>query len=267
MRTGRPASKISVAEYLTPKIASTMEPKRLFTLSMLCFLTLVSMAQARFGVVAGATFFNMHFYDGIDYATEHKTGFAAGCMLDVPLGRKVSFSPELAYRQKGYVEVPREQFTWLDYRYRWTFDNLDMSMMFRFYPKETLRGVHLGIGPSVSWLMGARVRDVNADPYSPLRPTSSLVQPVDAVDPDWMGFNILDIGLSAAFGADFGVGKSRLGVEYRYQFGLNNVHNGFTVIDVQGATVGRVNSKNRGMMLQLAWLLPVGDGRTEVLTK
>lgn len=229
-------------------------------LSWLAISTLSSTAQVQFGVLAGPTFSNMKFYDGIEETTEHKLGVDAGCMLEIPLHRKFSLAPELAYRQKGYVEVPPEMYAFKDYRYLVRFDYLDLSLLLRFYPRHTFSGFHLVVGPSLGWLMGGRVRDANAEPFDPRYILQGQDAPVTAFDPKWLGYNTLEFAVTAGFGVSIPAGRSRIMVEYRYQYGFTNVHNNFALVDVNGGIAGHYNSNNRGMMLNLGWLLPVGDG-------
>ena len=228
-------------------------------------------AQVSFGVLTGPTYSNMWFIDDeddladYDYGHRHLLKCSFGVALDVPLTPHLSLLPEMAFRQKGFADKGKVYFGPAsgggsdEFDYRWTFDYLDVSILARLYTRGSLDGAFFALGPSVSWLLGGRVRDgATNGKYDPIQPIQYQTPPVAAIDPEWLGFRTIDLGVSLGFGYSFVLHHSWLTLEYRYQQGLLNVHNGYELHDLNGQFIAEVNSLNRCMMLNLSWMLPVG---------
>ncbi len=78
--------------------------KKLFTLSLVMLVTLVAMAQAKFGVKAGVNFANtaLNYQDSQDESkTKLKTGFHVGVIVTQELSEALDFTTGLIYSQKG----------------------------------------------------------------------------------------------------------------------------------------------------------------------
>ncbi len=241
---------------------------KICTLGILSLLpNLEAMSQTAIGIQAGPTFSNMVFYHDEDEIHDrhedhkHRFGFGSGLVADLPLHDHFSLRPELAYRRKGYTQVGANPYSPnYEDEYRWTFDYLDLSLLARYYPRGGARGIHVFLGPSVGRLLGVRVRDPEAGPFDPDIPLNNQSGPVGIIDPQWVDFNVYDLGINGGIGCLFDLGGSWFDVELRYQYGLSNVHNGFKDLDINGALIGEINSANRCFMVNLGWLLPVGKG-------
>jgi hypothetical protein len=235
----------------------------LFLLICLHVCMLPAFAQNSFGVQAGPLLADMEFHDtegavqSFLQATRKRVGFSAGVMAELQLGQKLWLQPELAFRQKGYIEAPglytgRTS----DLRHRWVMDYLDLALLVRVHPVRN-SGFHLFAGPSLSRLTGIRIRDTGAPEFLPQYPLAYQTPPVGAIDPAWLGFSLLDLGLNAGIGHQFRTGGSKLAIDIRYQHGFANIHNGFVLRDLNGAPIGRMNSSNRVFMFTLGWFIPL----------
>ncbi len=233
-------------------------------LTLLILLSpLTSTAQVAVGPQAGTVFSWMEFYDDGDAVQDHipttnsRIGFGFGVLVDIPVGTKFHLQPELAFRQKGYEETPRMPFGFSDEEFMWRYDHLDLGLFVRFHPGGTRDGFMLLAGPSVNRLLGMRVRDANVTPFEPDYPLNWQTGPVQALDPGWLGFALMDVAMNVGIGNLFESGGTRLMLELRYQHGLANVHQGFMVRDINAAPIGEMNSRNRAVILNVGWLLPV----------
>lgn len=220
---------------------------------------MLACAQVTFGVMTGPVNARAEFYDGIEVNTDRRWGMSAGVQLSLPIAKHLGLHPELAYRQKGFDELPAKNAPGNPYHYRWTYDYLDLSVMLRYYTGTAPRGVYLGAGPWVGSMLSARVRDMKAGPFSPTAPTVVQSGPVRAIDPNWLGYNTVDMGWCVGAGVNLPLGATWIGAEFRYQQGMANIHNGFTMVDLNWVTGGKLNSRNRCTMVNITWMLPLGS--------
>jgi len=232
-------------------------------------LSATAEAQVSFGVQAGAVFSRMDIdlmLAPYDADKDRKLDMAFGTIADVPLSNMFALQPELAYRRKGYMDAPNQQGNFIvppgSPTLRWTYDYLDVTLLLRFKPFGEDRALSILAGPSVSRLLGIRVRNPEAPAYDPDNILQPLQSPTGVVDPGWLGYAMFDVGFNAGIGFWYSLGATKLAVDIRYQHGLVDVHDGFILRDINLAPVGPQTAYSRAWMLNVAWLLPVRQPRT-----
>ncbi|WP_291858753.1 porin family protein [Marinilabilia sp.] len=169
-----------------------------FVAVMLLSVSTASIAQAKFGLKAGVNIANAT-GDDVEDADSRLAPFF-GAFVNLGLGEKLAFQPELLYSMKGIkntssiMGVDFDQTTKLNY--------LDIPLMLKY---NIAGGLNLQAGPQVSLLLSAE----NEYEGGGESETEDIKEYLKGSD---FGFNV-------GAGYDFGP----LGVDVRYNIGLSNI--------------------------------------------
>jgi hypothetical protein len=167
----------------------------------LCFLIFTTAeAQPKFGVRAGVNISNQEFKQG-DITIEPKTKFGLdlGIVSEFPLGKVVSFSPELHWLQKGFT-IEDFEFNGLVLNGTSTLNYLELPLLVKFNFGESAKFFVMG-GPSFGYLLSDNTKDDEGNE-------------IDLGDRS-------NIELGAHFGAGIGVGP--VVIDVRYLLGITNL--------------------------------------------
>ena len=123
--------------------------KRIFIITSLCtFLSLVASAQVEFGIKAGPMLSNIvtRDLDTLNFdRPDPKVSYLLGAFVSIAVADKLSLQGELLYANKGRGRIEE--------------DDLSNSLHYLSLPVllqyEVLHGLRVGLGPELSYLMGA----------------------------------------------------------------------------------------------------------------
>lgn len=207
-------------------------------------------AQIQVGVRGGA---NWAFASKPDFLgsltpTLHPSPGPTGAIfLDIPLNERVSFRPEIAYVQKGFVvkegmDLNLGGFTLpLGARIAYQSQNLEIPLLFKVNMTDGPVQPYLIAGPAVGYAMDGRVRT---------RATALIsTKPID-VDVNYGDMlNRWDISAVGGLGVSMDAGVGKLFVEGRYTHGFSR--------QVQVPVVN-INARNRGVAVSVGYSFPIG---------
>ncbi len=212
-------------------------------------------AQVAIGFRAGVSWSNMAFLDvdddaigDVNWETTASVSPAFAVLADLPFGQRFSVVPEFAYVGRGYVtESSANPFGGAD-REKLRLDYLDVNLLGKYVLGQEPARPHLLLGPTFGRVLGGRYlyEEDNGDFEN-----GSSFDPGDAGMAEW------NLGLCAGAGFSFSLGSTALFVEGRYQYGFTNIWNGVVLSDLNGATIGELNSFDRSWSFHIGWTLPV----------
>ncbi|QJW91586.1 PorT family protein [Spirosoma taeanense] len=209
-----------------------------------------SFAQVQVGIRGGANwgFASKPEFLGSLTPTFHPSPGPTGALFfDIPLSDRVSFRPEVAYVQKGFVvkqgldlnlggfQLP------IGARMAYQSQTLEIPLLAKVNLSDGPVQPYFIAGPAVSYALDGRIRT---------RATALITtQPID-VDLNYGGMlNRWDVGAVGGLGLSMDAGTGKFFVEGRYTHGFSR--------QVQVPVVN-VNVRNRGVALSLGYSFPIG---------
>ncbi|AQG82575.1 porin family protein [Spirosoma montaniterrae] len=207
-------------------------------------------AQVQVGVRGGANwaFASKPEFLGSLTPTFHPSPGPTGALfLEIPVSDRVSFRPEIAYVQKGFlvkegIDLNLGGFTLpLGARIAYQAQTLELPLLAKINLTDGPVQPYFIAGPSVSYTLDGRVRT---------RATALIsTRPID-VDVDYgAAMNRWDFSAVGGLGLAMDAGPGKLFVEGRYTHGFTR--------QVQVPVVN-VNVRNRGIAVSLGYSFPIG---------
>lgn len=194
------------------------------TAAVSSFLAGEARAEVRAGIFAGVSLFEWKVADEAGVTFGSRTGFGAGAVLDLGLGKRVSLRLEPGYVEKG-TEITFEADGFLfDERTTGNLRESYVELPALLTVRLATGGVrpYLLAGPTAAYLTSARVSADEAEDVSEQ-------------------FEKWDFGVAAGAGIEFGSGRGQGFVEARYTWGLTRI--------IADPEEGDPELKNRGLQV------------------
>ena len=157
----------------------------------------VSDAQIRFGLKAGASFYNFGGDDAEDLDLDSKISFNAGGMVNIPISENFSFNPEVIFNGEGAKMEEGDD------RVNYNLGYINVPLLLQF---NSTSGFYAEFGPQVGFLMSAK-----------------LDQKMGGVESDTdIKDNFKSTNFSVALGAGYRM-TNGFGIGARYNLGLSNI--------------------------------------------
>ena len=159
----------------------------------------VSQAQVKFGVKAGANFYQLggDDADGLDESRKLKVGIAGGAFANIPVNSMFSVVPELLYSMEGNLQ--KED----DAKMSFNLSYLNIPVMFRY---NNPSGFYAETGPQVGFLMSAKTKTE----FGGVEDEQDIKDELKSIGFSWA------LGLSYQLKNGFGFGA-------RYNLGLSSI--------------------------------------------
>ncbi len=209
--------------------------KKLLVFAVLASFSIVATAQEesiRFGAKAGLNLSNISgdkLFGEID--TDSRTSFHIGAVVEIPLGEKFAFAPELVYSAQGFktefaesnefFTFSTEQTTKLNY--------LNLPLMAKYYIAQ---GFSIQAGPQIGFLLSAKSEGEDNDDGE----ITTFDEDIDK------NINGIDFGLNVGLGYQLEAG---IFFDARYNIGLSDVND----VDFEA---GDIEFKNQNSVIQLS---------------
>ncbi|MBC8155117.1 MAG: PorT family protein [Bacteroidetes bacterium] len=229
--------------------------KRFFSCLALSFfvaaISSTAFAQVQVGFRGGANFgivSTPSVLDGLSSTIKPSPGFTGALFLEVPLSDRISFRPELAYVQKGFMV--RESFDLnlsvinlpIGASVAYQSQDLEVPLLLKFNLTDGAVQPYFIAGPAVSYAVNGRIRTRGTGLFR--------TQPID-IDLNYGGaLNRWDISGVVGAGLAFDAGAGKVFGEVRYQHGFSR--------QVQ-VPVLNLNVRNRGVAVSLGYSFPIGN--------
>ena len=187
-----------------------MKQKILFTVcvSFICIYSQAQSSKATFGFTAGATIASYKVkVQSISVTSDSKTGFTAGVMASLDLGKRFYFQPGLNFTQKGGILKDASNGTKDNSR----FNYLELPLNFIYDFHSSKGKVFIGAGPSVAIGFGGKYK------VTGMYDESGKIKFGNSTDDD---LKAMDIGANVLAGYQFANG---LFFAASYNFGLSNI--------------------------------------------
>ena len=175
-------------------------------------------------------------------------GPTGAIFLDIPLSDRVSFRPEFAYVQKGFVVKEGLNLNLggfnlpLGARVAYQSQNLEIPLLLKVNLTDGAVQPYIIAGPSVSYAVDGRIRTRATALFS--------TKPYD-VDLNYGSMlNRWDVGAVGGLGLAFDAGAGKFFIEGRYTHGLTR--------QVQVPIVN-VDVRNRGIAASIGYSFPIGN--------
>ncbi|MEO5943169.1 MAG: porin family protein [Ferruginibacter sp.] len=199
--------------------------KKIFTLSILSFVTAISFAQTNisFGIKAGlsssgikgdasTSLSNLLDYTNGMVTTKNRTGYFAGGYASIPVSKNISVEPGLYYTQKGYeldgeLNIKGLSFLGANAKAQLQSQYLDIPVLL----KVELDGLQIFAGPQFSYLLNS-----NLHTTAGALGFNILKSNIDATSQ----FNKWDAGVTAGIGYKITNG---LNISASYDYGLSKI--------------------------------------------
>lgn len=209
-----------------------------------------TLAQVQVGIRGGANWgfaSKPEFLGSLTPTLHPSPGPTGAIFLDIPVSDRVSFRPEVAYVQKGFLvkegfELNIGNFNLpLGARIAYQSNTLEAPLLLKINLSEGAVQPYLIAGPAVSYAINGRVRT---------RATALFTtQPFD-VDLDYGNtLNRWDVSAVGGLGFAMDAGPGKFFVEGRYTHGFTR--------QIQVPVVN-VNVRNRGVAISLGYAFPIG---------
>ena len=218
--------------------------------ALFLLITQTSFAQVHVGIRGGANwgFASKPAYLGSLTPTLHPSAGPTGAIfLDIPVSDRVSFRPEIAYVQKGFVvreglDISLGGFSLpIGARIAYQSKNLEVPLLLKLNLSDGPVQPYVIAGPSVSYALNGRVRTRATALFS--------TQPYD-VDLNYGNMlNRWDFGAVGGLGLAMDVGAGKFFIEGRYTHGFTR--------QVQVPIVN-VDVRNRGIAASIGYSFPIG---------
>lgn len=220
-------------------------------IAALCLsISQTSFAQVHLGIRGGGNwgFASKPAFLGSLTPTLHPSAGPTGAVfLDIPLSDRVSFRPEVAYVQKGFVvkeslDINLGGFNLpIGARVAYQSNNIEIPLLLKVNLSDGPVQPYLIVGPSVSYALDGRIRT---------RATAFFTtQPYD-VDLNYGNMlNRWDVGAVGGLGLAMDAGAGKFFIEGRYTHGFTR--------QVQVPIVN-VDVRNRGIAASIGYSFPIG---------
>lgn len=219
---------------------------RLTHLTIALMASIDLQAQLSFGIRSGISWSNVDFPQADGWDSKARLAPAFGAMLHIAATERIGIQPEVAFVSRGY----RQEYGPLpsgNYAEHLVFDFVDVNALMVLRLAQEPARPHLLLGPSIGFMTGARV----------LAEIDGSVSGGSVLDPVKLKLNRALAGLCGGAGFTFSAGASLITVEGRYAFGLTDIWNDLTLVDINGATIRKISGYDRSFSLHLGWLMPV----------
>ena len=154
-------------------------------------------AQIRFGLKAGASFYNFGGDDAEDLDMDSKISFNAGGMVNIPISETFSFNPEVIFNGEGAKMEEGDD------RANFNLGYINIPLLLQF---NSTSGFYAEFGPQVGFLMSAKydykIGGIEGD---------------EDIKESFKGTNF-----SVALGAGYRMSNG-FGIGARYNLGLSNI--------------------------------------------
>lgn len=209
-----------------------------------------SIAQVQVGIRGGANWgfvARPEFLGNLTPTLHPSAGPTGAIFLDIPLSDRVSFRPEAAYVQKGFVireslDINLGGFTLpLGARIAYQSKTIEVPLLLKINMTDGAVQPYLIAGPAVSYAVDGRVRT---------RATALFTtQPYD-VDLNYGNMlNRWDVGAVGGLGLSMDMGAGKFFIEGRYTHGFTR--------QVQVPIVN-IDVRNRGIAASIGYSFPIG---------
>lgn len=177
--------------------------KIIFAFVALLFLMNAVEAQNSFGISAGATFSKISAkMEGLTVTSKTHTGYTAGIVANVAIGKDFSFRPELNYVQKGGdLSFDSED-------YNITFNYLELPLNILYNKESTIGKFFVGAGPTFAYALSGKSKEEGENIK------------LELGNGDNADYKRLDGGVNATVGFDF---KGGFFLAANYYLGLMNI--------------------------------------------
>jgi hypothetical protein len=223
---------------------------RVIAFAFTLFAVQTSFAQVQIGIRGGANWgfaSKPDFLGSLTPSLHPSPGPTGAIFLDIPVSDRVSFRPEVAYVQKGFVvkeglDLNLGGFTLpLGARIAYQSQTIEIPLLAKINLSDGAVQPYLIAGPAVSYALDGRVRT---------RATALITtQPID-VDVNYG--NMLsrwDVGAVGGLGLSMDAGVGKFFIEGRYTHGFTR--------QVQVPVIN-INARNRGVAVSLGYSFPIG---------
>lgn len=205
-----------------------------FLLLLLMIGCISLQAQVNFGLKGGANYVNnVIVTDLFDNGSDYRLSYHTGVFAKIPVNRKLSFTPELLFSDKGFriledVASPSSEYSKLKLSYL----NVPVLLGYKVFDKLSLK-----LGPEFGYLLSA---------ISRFDGESTNVEQI------WD--NEFDVGL--ALGISYSI-TDKIGLEIRYTHGLSSVATDVQFTDILGNPIEGedVKLQNRTFQVSVAYSL------------
>lgn len=229
--------------FITPGVIA-LAFSLLITQPILAQVQLGVRGGANWGMVSKPTFLqNMSFVPTF----QASPGATGAIFLDIPVSDLLSFRPEVAYIQKGFLMRESTDINLgfinlpLGARVAYQSQELQVPLLAKINFTDGPVQPYLLVGPAVSYALDGRVRSRTTGIFRS--------QPLD-VDVNYGGaLNRWDISGMAGLGLAVDAGVGKFFVEGRYEHGFSRA--------VQVPVV-QVNARNRGFGVSVGYSVPIG---------
>jgi len=207
-------------------------------------------AQVQVGIRGGANWgftSNPGYLGALTSSFHASPGPTGAVFLDIPLSDVVSFRPEIAYVQKGFLVKQGTELNIggfalpIGARIAYQSQYLEVPLLLKVNLTQGAVQPYFIAGPSVGYAMDGRVRT---------RATALITTRPFDVDVDYGGaLNRWDIGATGGLGLAMDAGPGKFFIEGRYTYGFSR--------QIQVPVVN-VNIRNQGVALSLGYSFPIG---------
>ncbi len=163
-------------------------------IGLLCFVATLKAQHVEFGVKGGLNVSTFHSSKGDD--VNSRASVYAGGLAHIHLSRHIAIQPELVYSSQGAKQDIG------DNNYTWRLNYINVPVLFQYMVDNGLR---FETGPQLGLLAGARVKSGGT--------LTDIKSSYTTADFSW------------GIGAGYLFVPTGLGIDARYNFGLNNIDN------------------------------------------
>ncbi len=209
-------------------------------------------AQVSIGDRAGVSLFTSGFGASEDRTTDllkkntkNTIGISIGLPIEIMLGDHFALQPEIGYTMKGNKYAGSSEYEDLI-----TLNYVDLTLLAKGRIGAGKVQGEVMLGPGLAYGLTARYRSTN--PWY-----LSYFQDRTSDFPDTF-LAPTEIFIAGGAGLSVALGVPRLILNYRYLYGITNIHSDDIVFtDINGATIDRIKEYNRGSIISLGFLIPL----------
>ncbi|NUO00476.1 MAG: PorT family protein [Saprospiraceae bacterium] len=217
-----------------------MEKKmKFFVVALAVAFTTSAMAQLSIGPRAAVNFSNAAFDSDEEVNSGNLLGFAFGAVAEIGISDMFAIQPEVSFSQSGFVL--KDEFELLG-------ESVDLNVRYNYLQIPLLAKLKFGSGPAVVNVfagphVGFGLGDIDFE--------AELMGEKETDTQSWedTGFSRFDFGVTGGVGVSFAAGPGKLGIDLRYQLGLNNIS------DEDGDDD---KASNRNFQAGVSYLIPIG---------
>lgn len=214
---------------------------KFFALALVMASTTSAMAQLSIGPRAAVSFSNAAFDSDEDVNSGNLLGFAFGAVAEIGISERFAIQPEVLFSQSGFVLKDEFEFSGepADLNVRYSYLQIPLLAKLKFGSGAAVFNVFAG--PHVGFGLG----DINFE--------AELMGEKDTDIQSWedTGFSRFDFGVTGGVGVSFAAGLGKLGLDLRYQLGLNNISD-------EDGDGDEDKVSNRNFQAGVSYLIPIG---------